>query len=83
MDLNRAAKFYFLDPKGHTYKIFLSHSLNILKNIDNKKAKQSRKKLLKVKGKLKGGVRKEERLRIADEILTVGLLLKPQTTREI
>lgn len=76
MDLNRAAKLYLLDPKGLLHKIFLSHALEILEEVEDKRSQELRRKLLEIKKNLKAGLRKEKRLRLADDILTIGLLLK-------
>jgi hypothetical protein len=36
-----------------------------------------REQLLEIKSRLKADLNREERIRIADEMLTIGLLLKP------
>ncbi len=74
-DLQRAATFYYLNPKGNTHNIFLSHALAILKGIKDKKAQECKVKLEFLQKKLREA-RDEDKKKLADEILTTGLLLK-------
>lgn len=73
LDLQRAATAYYLNPQGKTYAIFLNHAYKIL---------QKKKKLAKFARQIKSLERKsaraakEEFLNLADEMLTLGLLLK-------
>lgn len=73
-DLQRAATSLYLNPDGKTHKVFLDHALKILAKLKEKRASRFEKKLLALKHRLS---ETENSKKIADELLTIGLLLKP------
>ncbi len=77
-DLDRAATSFYLDPKGENHAIFLSHALKIIQEINDTNLGIFKNKILTFKRLTsKNKLSKKERLNIADEILTTGVLLKP------
>lgn len=70
LDLKRAATFYYLDPKGTSHKVFLKHAQKIAKELDRKVSVKVN-HLFEV---ISGG--NKERVKIADEILTTGIILR-------
>lgn len=73
LDLQRAAVSFYLHPQGKTYAIFLQHAYKILK----KKKKLSKfAKQIKTLVKKTAQAKEKEVINLADEMLTLGLLLK-------
>lgn len=73
LDLQRAAVSFYLNPKGESYWIFLNHAYKILKG--RKKLAKFAKQIKELKKK-SSQAKKEEVVNLADEMLTLGLLLK-------
>ncbi|OGM14611.1 hypothetical protein A2W15_01455 [Candidatus Woesebacteria bacterium RBG_16_41_13] len=69
-DLQRATVSLYQNPKGETHKIFLDHAQAILDDIGDSRVKI----IQKIKTKL---AYSSDKKKIADEILTTGILLKP------
>lgn len=73
LDLQRAAVSFYLNPKGESYWIFLNHAYKILKE---KKRSAKFTKQIKTLMKRSAQAKKEDVINLADEMLTLGLLLK-------
>lgn len=73
LDLKRAATFYYLDPKGASHKVFLKHAQKIAKELDRKVSVKVNHLFEVISG---GNGGNKERVKIADEILTTGIILK-------
>lgn len=73
LDLQRAAVSFYFNPKGKSWRIFLSHAYKIL---------AGKKKLEKFAWQLKAiekksvGAKRGEIIYLADEMLTLGVLVK-------
>lgn len=76
LDLQRAAKFYFLDPFGSTSRTFLKHAKHVLSYISNKKAKDYLLLLRDIEAKMDSAKSPLDREHIADKLLTAGIMLK-------
>ena len=77
LDLYRAAASFYLNPKGKNHQVFMRHALEILKGLKEKKAKKFFLRLKKLKKKTSVPIEdKRDVSRLADEILTLGILLK-------
>ncbi len=77
LDLDRAATYFCLDSEGNTHTIFLAHALKILNEVKDKKLNKFKKEISELKKiTSKNGFSKEEKMNIADNILTTGILLK-------
>ncbi len=77
LDLKRAAIFFYKNPKGNTHKVFLNNALEILSEIKNKNIEKYKKEILQHKiNTSKNNLSDQEKMRIADDILTTGILLK-------
>ena len=66
-DLQRAAVALLRYPTGSTHKIFLNHAVSILRELGDSRIKMIQKVRVKLNSKL-------DKKRIADKILTAGLL---------
>ncbi|KKQ53024.1 hypothetical protein A2865_02710 [Candidatus Woesebacteria bacterium RIFCSPHIGHO2_01_FULL_39_17] len=75
-DLQRAAVSYIKNPKGSTHILFIDHALKILEKLGDRKANLFKIRIVDLKRKLKS-TKKASSHNLADEILTIGLLLKP------
>lgn len=71
LDLKRSATFYYLDPRGASYKVFLKHAQKIAKELGRKVSDKINRLFDVISDGNKG------RTKIADEILTTGVILKP------
>lgn len=78
LDLKRAAIYFYKNPKGKTYKVFLANALESLNTIPDKKLNKFKKEVINLQ-KLTSNQKfsKKERLNVADDILTTGILLRP------
>lgn len=74
LDLQRAAVSFYLHPEGKTWRIFLNHAYKILQ--EKKGLEKFVKQLRKIERKIVQAKRKDM-INLADEILTLGILLKP------
>jgi len=72
LDLKRAATFYYLDPKGASHKVFLKHAQRIAKKL-GKNVSNKINRLFDVISDAS-----KEKIEIADEILTTGIILRSQ-----
>lgn len=71
-DLNRAAVSLYLAPEGKTYMNFLAHALKILKDMKNEKARGFETEIENMRNY------GNDPRKVADKLLTIGLLLKPR-----
>lgn len=80
-DLYKAATSFCLNPSGQTHLVFLNHGKKTLKSIHDNKAKEFLQRLSHIEKKLNNIMpsNKKAIIRQADEILTLGILLKPQS----
>lgn len=77
LDLQRAATHYYQNPQGKTHLIFLKHAQKILVGLKTRKARQGALKLSQLEKKLASGPKSSQAInRVADSILTLGILLK-------
>lgn len=75
LDLQRAACWYYLNPKGKTHFIFIDHALTVLKKLkNNSTAKKASEKIEEIKRELLSCSGAD--IYLADKILTIGCLLK-------
>lgn len=76
LDLQRSAVSFYLNPQGRTHRVFLLHALGILRGLNTAKARKFLPRLEKLE-KMNLSVDDIQIKRIADDILTLGILLKP------
>jgi len=77
MDLQRAATSFYLNPRGNTHKVFLSHAKKILNDLKNKKADSVLLKISQLEKEISVFGKDESQIRnLADKILTTGILLR-------
>jgi len=75
LDLQRAACWYYLNPKGKTHFIFIEHALAVLEKLkNNSTAKKALEKIEEIKRELL--ISRQPNIYLADKILTTGCLLK-------
>lgn len=74
MDLQRAAQWYYLNPQGQTYQIFLRHARKILAKKNNRLAIKTVSEIGKIEKEI--AKPKKARIYLADKILTLGCLLR-------
>jgi len=75
LDLQRAAYWYYLNPKGKTHFVFIEHALGVLEKLKTHSgAKKTLEKIREIKKELLNC--SGANIYLADKILTVGLLLK-------
>jgi hypothetical protein len=75
LDLQRAAYWYYLNPKGKTHFIFIKHALGLLEKLKTTpRIKKSLEKIKEIKKELSNC--SESNIYLADKILTIGCLLK-------
>ncbi len=74
LDLQRAAQWYYLNPKGKTHQIFLKHARKILSQGCFPQKEKILKELLKIEKELT--ICPKRNINLADKILTLGCLLK-------
>jgi len=75
LDLQRAAYWYYLNPKGKTHFIFIQHALMVLEKLkNNSSAKAALEKIKEIKKELL--TFRRANIYLADKILTTGCLLK-------
>lgn len=76
-DLQRSALSYYQNPQGKNHLVFLAHAKKILANIRNEKAKKFLQRISLIEKKIIFPVKDfNQRKNIADEILTLGCLMK-------
>lgn len=84
LDLRRAAISFYKVPEGEAHKEFLKNVLETLNEMPDKELNLYKKKILNLKKKTAhNGFSKDEKMRIADDILTTGILLKSVTVANI
>jgi hypothetical protein len=77
LDLQRSAVSFYLNPNGKTHQVFLKHARKSLAEIKNKKAREFSARIFQMEKKTAHHPRdKKRRINLADEILTLGCLLK-------
>ena len=76
-DLQRSAMSFYLNPQGQTHRVFLSHALGILRGLNTTKARKFLTRLKRVGKEMNFSADDAQVKRVADDILTLGLLLKP------
>ena len=76
LDLQRAAKFYFLDPTGTTYKTFFDHATHTLSSVTGGKSKECMIFLRDIEARFGGVKNSVDREHLAEKILSVSSLLK-------
>ncbi|OGM19879.1 hypothetical protein A2686_01395 [Candidatus Woesebacteria bacterium RIFCSPHIGHO2_01_FULL_38_10] len=74
-DLQRVAVSYYSNPRGRVHFLFLSHALEILRELKDTRSKGLIKKVKEINNDLKKGTK--SKLKLVVEILTTGILLKP------
>jgi len=75
LDLQRAAYWYYLNPKGKTHFIFIEHALAVLEKMKNiSRVRKMLEKIKEIKKELLTSY--EANIYLADKILTTGCLLK-------
>lgn len=76
-DLFRSANAYYLNPKGTVHLVFLKHARKVLQSMKSNTTVFWLSKLEKIRNSIKDDVcDKENVAKRADEILTLGILLK-------
>lgn len=76
-DLQRAATAFYRQPQGQTHQVFLKHALKILAPFKDQKTQGRIKELILLKEKTALPVNnRQEAIRLADKILTLGCVLK-------
>lgn len=73
MDLKRVATSFYVNPKGKTWQVFLDHALRVLGEKRQYEKYATEVENLKKKAICAG---KDEIKKIADEILTCGILMR-------
>lgn len=76
VDLQRAAKFYYLDPLGSTYRIFLDHAIQTLSSLNEARVKEFLRLIEKLRDVISQTPSVDENGHIADKLLTAGVMLK-------
>lgn len=78
LDLQRAATSFYLNPQGKTHQVFLNHAQKTLRNFKSKNGKIFSDKLFQIIKNV-NYANEKNRQYLADQILTLGILLKPTT----
>jgi len=77
LDLQRSAVSFYFNPEGKTHQVFLKHARKILEKTKDKKAREFSARIFEIEKKtLHPPQDKNKRINLADEILTLGCLLK-------
>lgn len=77
LDLQRAAVSFYLNPKGKTHCVFLDHAQKVLGSMESIKAKKFSQRILQIEKEMNRLPMRKNKVRtLADEILTLGIILK-------
>jgi hypothetical protein len=74
LDLQRAAQWYYLNPKGKTHLIFIEHARGILAKCKTPRAIKTIEKIREIEEEISKSSARN--IYLADKILTIGCLLK-------